>query len=126
MDFIENQSIKKEDFYKKTSLAPSNFKGEGLKSELGGENIAKILKAYSEINARWLLTGEGNMLDAEILLTQHNTEQKSNDQAFEELRKENEALMRKYVSCLEEKDTLRKYYTDINLNIPTIKEPETK
>lgn len=31
-------------------------------SSLSGENIEKILKVFKDINARWLLTGEGEMI----------------------------------------------------------------
>lgn len=36
-------------------------------SGLSGDNIGKILYAYKDINARWLLTGEGDMLDKTII-----------------------------------------------------------
>lgn len=62
IQFIENQKIAKEDFYKKTDLAASNFKGLGAKSELGGDRIVKILTAYPEINPDWLLQGIGGMI----------------------------------------------------------------
>ena len=32
---------------------------------LGYENIAKILYVYKDLDARWLLTGEGEMLTSE-------------------------------------------------------------
>lgn len=60
--FIENQGIVKSDFYEKTDVAPSNFKGAGLKSEIGGNKIVKILTCYPQINPGWLLTGQGSML----------------------------------------------------------------
>jgi hypothetical protein len=60
--FIENQSIIKEDFYRKTEMSASNFKQPGLKSEIGGDKITKILSVYPEINPGWLLTGQGEML----------------------------------------------------------------
>lgn len=62
LQFIENQRIVKEDFYKKTGIAASNFKGSGLKSEIGGDKIVKILSVYPQIDPEWLLTGKGNML----------------------------------------------------------------
>ncbi len=60
--YIKNQHLKKMDFFEKTGISPSNFKGEGSKSELGGDKIAKILSIYSDINPDWLLTGQGSML----------------------------------------------------------------
>lgn len=60
--FIENQGIKKTEFFEKTEISASNFKGAGLNSELGGDKIVKILTAYSLLSSEWLLTGEGQML----------------------------------------------------------------
>jgi len=60
--FLENQKIKKENFFKLTGISPSNFKGVGAKSELGGDKIVKILSIYKNLNPDWLLTGEGKML----------------------------------------------------------------
>lgn len=60
--FIDKQHISKVDFYEKTEISASNFKGVGLKSEIGGDKIVKILSCYPEINPEWLLTGQGAML----------------------------------------------------------------
>lgn len=35
-------------------------------SGLSGDNIEKILNAFKDINARWLLTGEGEMIQNEV------------------------------------------------------------
>ena len=71
IQFIENQSISKTDFCKKTGISYSNIKGNAQKSELGGEQISKILESYPEISPDWLLTGSGLMLrEPSILL--HN------------------------------------------------------
>ena len=63
--YIEYKEITKEGFYKSSGITASNFKGEGRKSELGGEKIVKILSLYPEINAEWLLTGQGGMIKGE-------------------------------------------------------------
>lgn len=39
---------------------------------LSGDNIGKILYAYKDLNARWLLTGEGNMIEEEADSTSMN------------------------------------------------------
>ena len=62
IEYIENQSIKRSDFYRLTEISPSNFKGKGAISEIGGDKIAKILTSFPNLNPDWLLTGQGNML----------------------------------------------------------------
>jgi hypothetical protein len=64
LQFIVNHNITKETFFETTGITASNFKGIGLKSELGGDKIAKILTCYPEISPEWLLTGIGEMLRA--------------------------------------------------------------
>lgn len=66
LQYIENQNIVKEDFYRNTGISASNFKGLGLKSEIGGDKIVKILSYYDNISAEWLLTGRGPMLKENI------------------------------------------------------------
>lgn len=60
--FLENQGITKTDFSKKTGISYSNIKGSAQKSELGGEQISKILEVFTELNPEWLLLGIGEML----------------------------------------------------------------
>jgi Predicted transcriptional regulator len=62
LHFIENQHIKKVDFFNRTGVAYANFKGNALKSELGGDKIAKILTVYPQLSSDWLVTGNGSML----------------------------------------------------------------
>lgn len=62
MKYIDYKGIKKEDFYEKTSITASNFKGSGAKSEMGGDKIVKILTVYSDLNPEWLLLGTGVMV----------------------------------------------------------------
>ncbi|MFK8297369.1 hypothetical protein ACI76O_05495 [Capnocytophaga cynodegmi] len=62
LQFIESQGIKKVDFSEKTNISYSNLKGKSLYSEIGGEQIAKILEEYGEISPEWLVTGKGEML----------------------------------------------------------------
>ncbi|MDR0829660.1 MAG: hypothetical protein LBN95_06075 [Prevotellaceae bacterium] len=60
--FIKNQGITQAKFFEKFNIAPSNFKGIGLKSEIGTEKIVKILTEFPELSADWLLLGKGEML----------------------------------------------------------------
>lgn len=62
LQYIEIENIKKEYFFKKTGISASNFKGIGLKSDIGGDKIVKILTEFPDINPEWILTGQGTML----------------------------------------------------------------
>lgn len=62
LTFLAQKGITKAQFYKETGLSDANFKGIGLKSELGGDKIVKILSIYPDISADWLLMGLGEML----------------------------------------------------------------
>ena len=61
MKYLEMKGISKELFYRNTQISASNFKRLGMRSDLGGDKIAKILTIYNDINAEWLLTGEGEI-----------------------------------------------------------------
>lgn len=65
LQFIDNQSIAKVDFFAKTGINYSNFKGKSLNSELSGDKLAEIITTYPYLNSEWLLTGEGEMIKKE-------------------------------------------------------------
>lgn len=60
--FLKEEGIKKTDFFDLTGLSPSNFKGNGMTSELGGDKIVKILSVYPSLSSEWLLKDMGPML----------------------------------------------------------------
>ncbi|MDE6860340.1 MAG: S24 family peptidase [Duncaniella sp.] len=60
--FLKEQGIKKVDFFEKTGIQSSNFKGANLTSAPGSEMLVKILTIYPELSAEWLMTGNGEML----------------------------------------------------------------
>lgn len=59
IEFLKDGGVVKESFYEKAGISPSNFKGTGLNSEIGGDKIAKILSIFPELNPDWLITGKG-------------------------------------------------------------------
>lgn len=62
LQFIEYKDINKSIFYKETGL--SNGFLDKVK-DIGASKLELILKTYPEINFKWLLTGEGEMLKLE-------------------------------------------------------------
>ncbi|MEG1998684.1 MAG: S24 family peptidase [Bacteroidales bacterium] len=63
--YAKNQGIDKADMFAKIGIATSNFRGNGLKSEMGGNKIVSFLTEYKDVSPEWLLTGEGDMCKAE-------------------------------------------------------------
>jgi len=62
LQFIDNQGIKKSDFYRKTGIT------RGVLDHTTGlteDNLTKFIATYPEINVNWLLNGEGEMLTKE-------------------------------------------------------------
>jgi hypothetical protein len=62
LDFVNYKGITKDKFYSRTGISASNFKGIGIRSEIGGDKIVKILTIYPEINPEWLILGKGSMI----------------------------------------------------------------
>lgn len=63
--FIEYKEIKKGYFFENIGITSANFRGEAKKTPLNSTTIEKIITLYPELNVRWLLTGEGAMLNEE-------------------------------------------------------------
>lgn len=75
--YLEEKNIKKESFYRETGMSASNFKGAGLKSDLGIDKVVKVLAVYPELNnhLHWLIKGEG-VLDLSITSKESEIENK--------------------------------------------------
>lgn len=73
---------------------------------LGYENIAKILYVYKDLDARWLLTGEGEMLTSEPTPSSSELIQylkKQNNELLEKIEKLNRELGEKNLQLAEMK-----------------------
>lgn len=79
--FLEANNIKKETFYRETGISASNFKGAGLKSDLGVDKLARILRVYPDLNDNlvWLISGDGELLTAENKKDHQNDDLYTND-----------------------------------------------
>lgn len=62
LKYIEFKGIDKTKYLKDLGAASSNFRSQSLKSEVGGEFIAKILSLNTELSSDWLLTGKEPMI----------------------------------------------------------------
>lgn len=62
LSFLSEMGIRKVDFFEKTGIQSSNFKGINVKSAPGGDMLVKTLTLYPELSAEWLMRGEGGML----------------------------------------------------------------
>lgn len=62
LQFIEFQSIKKNEIFHKLGAAASNFRGKALQSEISAELIAKFLLHFPQCNPDWILMGRGQMI----------------------------------------------------------------
>lgn len=60
--FAKEQKFVMMDFYKKITVASSNFSGKGADSALSTDKIVHILTIYPELSADWLLLEKGEML----------------------------------------------------------------
>lgn len=63
--FVENQRIKKVDFFSRVGVTSANFRGDQLKSSLSSTTIERIISEYPSINLYWLITGKGSVLNRE-------------------------------------------------------------
>lgn len=66
LTFLDNEGIKRADFFEAVGIVPSNFKGAAKQSELGGDKIAKILSLYPRLSAEWLMRGRGDMIIEDV------------------------------------------------------------
>lgn len=61
--FIENQNIKKLEFLNNTGLKRGFIDRAHAQSGTSDLNLSKIIDAYPSLSAKWLLTGEGAMIN---------------------------------------------------------------
>lgn len=80
--FLKETKIKKSDFFTHIDVAPSNFKGVAMKSELGGDKIIKILTLYPKLSPDWLLLDRGSMFRDEKLKNTVNEQLPSSNESI--------------------------------------------
>ena len=66
IQLLEYKGIPKESFYVKIGMTSASFRGNAKKSPLNSNAIENILSEIPDVNDRWLLTGDGEMLKSDI------------------------------------------------------------
>lgn len=64
--FAEFKGFSVRNFCKKIDISPSNFSANAMYSSISSDVLAKILANFSDLNAYWLLLGEGEMIRKEL------------------------------------------------------------
>ncbi len=62
LQIAKNKRIKQSDFFVEIGTTRGNFTGEQKQSAVRSDLLGRILLKYPDVNSRWLLTGEGEML----------------------------------------------------------------
>ena len=62
LTLISKLGISKADFFRRTGLSDSNFKGKNMYSKPGSKVMVKITTTFPDVSGEWLLTGVGPML----------------------------------------------------------------
>lgn len=58
---LETKKIIKDKFFSEIGMTYGNFTGEAKKTPLNSNAISNILLKFPDLNAEWLLTGQGDM-----------------------------------------------------------------
>lgn len=77
--YLKDKGIAIKGFCARIGVSDSAFRGSGLKSELGGEIIARTLQELPALSPRWLVTGAGSA--EEDLRFKDPSNMESNDQS---------------------------------------------
>jgi len=120
--YLDSKGIRVSVFEREIGFSNGSFASQ-LKNDktIGVDKLEKILKIYTDFNAEWLLTGNGNMFKEDILnetptpynkIDKVNAEESINYKELAESRKETIESLKKVILCLEaqlaEKDQNKK------------------
>lgn len=60
LQVVDSQSISKDKFFSEIGYSAGNFRGENMKKQISSDILVTIVTKFN-VNAHWLLTGEGEM-----------------------------------------------------------------
>lgn len=62
LQYLDFKKVSRTNFFKVTSLKRGLLDADKLKSKINEEHLAIILARYQDLNLKWLITGEGEMI----------------------------------------------------------------
>jgi len=94
------KNLTMEDFCNKIDMSYANFKGEAKKRPINSNTVVKLFTTFPDINLKWLLIGEGAMIEASHV-SEHKTTNPTESQELisylkEKLKQKEEALQNCY------------------------------
>ena len=93
LQFVEDQNIKKVDFFNKIDVTSANFRGNAQNTPLNSTTIENIITHYPKLNLYWLVTGTGEMLlknsynEGEVLRTLNEENHSDKDELIKTQKK---------------------------------------
>lgn len=88
----EYYNLSKEYFFENIGMSYGSFKGSAKERPLNSDAIENILTKYPEINAHWLITGKGEMLNEKEYSNMNTESMSSGAEILDQLKKEVEHL----------------------------------
>lgn len=79
LQLIENQNIKKADFFRRTGIADSAFRGAIRSKDLSLSAVVRILNEFPNLSPDWLLLGEGSMIRSTEIVHDPPPKEKNNN-----------------------------------------------
>lgn len=104
LEIADYKGVSKEKFIENLGMTYGNFKGKQKLTSLNSDFLDKILSEIPEVNAEWLLTGNGSMLKSKVkneVVTPNNDKYIAMLEKNNALLEENKALLQEKVSKLE-------------------------
>lgn len=118
LQYIDFHGIEKKYFFEKIGVAASNFRSKSLKSEVGGDVIAKISSFYPDLNIEWLITGKGNMTREVEMMVNEPQSAYGSDEVYKSLLEKKEQELR---NCYQEIGRLKEQIERLSKDHPNPK-----
>jgi hypothetical protein len=72
LQISEFKQVTREKFFSELGVTYGNFTGKNKNGTVNSDLLAKIIVKYPDISPKWLITGEGNMIDGMVTNSPEN------------------------------------------------------